>query len=388
MAIFCYRISGVLRALTPLHIGSGARTGVIKRCRPYIPGSVLRGAVGVSLMRAVCKLDRPLVQHENCTYFDECVYAQLFGEEIGKSSHIFFRYAYPLHLRCGEVFRPVAKTLYKCVNPQCGKIFNTFVAPTECDRCGESGTIKPIRGFRCDGCGDLERLPLLISRLTLTAVDRKICSAAKVPASNQESAGTIHTLEVIQRNSRFGFEIIVDGDFAYAVDLLRNILERALPDEGVGGSKSRGLGKVAVENLKVESVDDSILEERAEEIDVRRFRVRLASPMLLNGEFLRESSLLEGVRRAYSWAFHTGKPSLPEIKLENFALDSEIFGGWSLKVEKRRRLEPAVSAGSVFEFTCKQDSRELALGLAALEYYAIGSYKPHGCGQVIIEKGL
>ena len=49
MAVFCYRLSGVVKAVTPLHIGFGARIGVIKRCRPYIPGSVLRGGCGRSL---------------------------------------------------------------------------------------------------------------------------------------------------------------------------------------------------------------------------------------------------------------------------------------------------------------------------------------------------
>ncbi|MBS7634485.1 hypothetical protein KEJ34_03170 [Candidatus Bathyarchaeota archaeon] len=96
MAVFCYKITGVLRAVTPLHIGSGARTGVIKHCHPYIPGAVIRGAVGVSLMRAACRLDLPLVQHESCEYFDECLYVQLFGEEFGKSS----RSSLDMPIRC------------------------------------------------------------------------------------------------------------------------------------------------------------------------------------------------------------------------------------------------------------------------------------------------
>lgn len=385
MTVFCYRITGVLRALTPLHIGSGVRTGVIKRCYPYIPGSVLRGAVGVALMRAVCKLDKPLTRHEKCKYFDECIYAQLFGEEFGKSSKVFFRYAYPLHLKCGGVFRPAAKTFYKCGNPQCGEIYDAFVAPVECRRCGGYGTIKPVGGFRCESCGHFERNPVRISRLTLTAVDRALRSAAKVPTSIGEEAGTIHTLEVIQRGSLFGFELIVHGGFGEAVDVLRSVLERALSDEGIGGSKSRGLGKVAVEDLRVEEVDTAVLEKRAEEIDVKKFRVRLLSPMILDGKPLDESSLLEGARRAYSWAFHRGKPSLPDVKLENYALDDEVYSGWSLKMERRRRIEVALSAGSVFEFRCNSKSEELALSLAALEYYAIGAYKPHGCGQIMIE---
>jgi CRISPR/Cas system CSM-associated protein Csm3 (group 7 of RAMP superfamily) len=385
MAVFCYRITGVLRALTPLHIGSGARTGVIKHCYPYIPGAAIRGAVGVALMRSVCKLDAPLVQHEKCEYFNDCIYAQMFGEEFGKSSRIFFRYAYPLHLKCDGVFRQTAKTLHRCSNPQCGKIYDVFIAPAECESCRERGTIKPIRGFRCDSCGDFERVPVRISRITLTAVDRRLSSAAQVQTpTTEEKAGTIHTLEVIQPGSVFGFEIIVHGDFADAIGMLRNILERALPDEGIGGSKSRGLGKVSIENLRIESVDTSVLEKRAGNMDVKKFRVRLLSPMILDGKYLDNSSLLEGARRAYSWAFHEGKPPLPEVELVNYALDDEVYSGWSLKAERRRELKTAVSAGSIFEFASRSESWELALGLSALEYYAIGAYKPHGCGQVAI----
>ena len=383
MAVFCYRISGVLRAVTPLHIGSGVRTGVIKRCRSYIPGAVLRGAVGTALIKAICRLDEPLVEHEKCEYFNECVYAQLFGEEFGKSSRVFFRYAYPLHLKCGGVFRPAPRTLFRCSNPQCRKVFDAFVAPDECDVCGWS--VKRFYGFRCDGCGVLEREPVSVSRVTLTAVDREKRSAAQVGDVGGEAAGTLHTLEVVERGSRFGFEIVVHGGFGDAVGLLRSVLERALPDEGIGGAKSRGLGKVAVEDVKVEAVDTAVLERRAEEIDTRRFRVRLVSPLILDGKPLDSSSLLEAVRRAYSWAFRVGKPALPEVKLKRWAVDGELFSGWSLKAGRRRRIESAVSAGSVFEFECEAESRELALGLAALEYYAVGAYKPHGCGQILVE---
>ncbi|RLG90137.1 MAG: hypothetical protein DRO36_06595, partial [Candidatus Hecatellales archaeon] len=222
-------------------------------------------------------------------------------------------------------------------------------------------------------------------RITLTAVDREKRSAAQVGGVGGEAAGTLHTLEVVERGSRFGFEIVVHGGFGDAVGLLRSVLERALPDEGIGGAKSRGLGKVAVEDVKVEAVDTAVLERRAEEIDTRRFRVRLVSPLILDGKPLDSSSLLEAVRRAYSWAFHVGKPALPEVELKRWAVDGELFSGWSLRTGRRRRIESAVSAGSVFEFECEVESRELALGLAALEHYAVGAYKPHGCGQILVE---
>ncbi|MGB9672027.1 MAG: RAMP superfamily CRISPR-associated protein [Candidatus Norongarragalinales archaeon] len=384
MGVVCYRISGVLKALTPLHIGLGIRTGVIKRCRNHIPGAVLRGAVGTALIKSVCKLDMPIVNHEKCDYFDDCVYAQLFGEEFGKSSKIFFRYAYPLHLKCGGVFQPTPKTLYRCSNPQCRRVFNVFVAPDSCDLC--QGSVKPFSGFICSECGELEREPLRISRITLTAVDRVKGSAAQISGSAEEAGGTLHTLEVIDAGSRFNFEIIIHREAYDSVELIKNLLERALPDEGLGAAKSRGLGKVQVEEMTVEKVETSLLEKRSNNIDVKNFKVKLVSPLILDGKTLDPSSLLEAARRAYSWAFQEGKHALPEVKLKRWAVDGELFSGWSLKTNKRRRIESAVSAGSIFEFECSSSSKELALSLSALEFYAIGAYKPHGCGQIHIEK--
>lgn len=386
MGVLCYRISGVLKALTSLHIGSGVRTGVIKQCRNYIPGAVLRGAVGTALIKSVCKLDTPMVNHETCDYFNDCVYTQLFGEEFGKASKVFFRYAYPLHLKCGGVYQPSPRTLFRCSKPQCRKVFKLFVAPDSCDVCG--GSVKPFHGFQCSECGELEREPVEIHRVTSTAVDRVKGSAADVGSASQEAAGTLHTLEVIERGSRFNFEIIIHRELGGSVELLRNVLEKALPDEGVGAAKSRGLGKVQAEDVKVEAVETSILEKNISGLNVGHFRVRLVSPLILEGKTLDASSLLEAARRAYSWAFQEGKPALPEIKLKRWAVGGELFSGWSLKANKRRRIESAVSAGAVFEFECDYPSMELDLSLAALEFYAIGSYKPHGCGQIHIERAL
>lgn len=383
MTVFCHRLTGSLVASTPLHIGSGARTGVIKHCRSFIPGSALRGAVGTSIIKAVCKLDKPIVDHESCEYFEDCLYASLFGEEFGKSSNVFFRYAYPLHLKCGGVFHHAPKTLHICRNPQCRREYDSFNPPSECERCGEP--VKPSVDYRCDSCGELERQPVSVSRITLTAIDRSRIGAAQV-VSAVGVAGTLHTLEVVQKGSRFAFEIIVHRNMEHALKEVKAALERSLPDEGIGGGKSRGLGKVVVEDLSVESVDDEVVNKRAEEIDSQRFSVKLISPLILEGKPLESNSLLEGARRAYSWVFHEGKPKLPEVKRKEQAVVGEMLSGWSLKSGKRRRIEPALTAGSMFQFECDEKSEDLALSLAALEFHAIGAYKPHGCGQVAVEK--
>jgi CRISPR/Cas system CSM-associated protein Csm3 (group 7 of RAMP superfamily) len=379
----CYKITAVLTAVTPLHIGSGQRIGVIKRSFGHVPGSALRGAIGTSIIKSVCKLDRPLIKHEECKYFDECTYVSLFGEEFGKASNVFFRYAYPLHLKCGGFYMPAPKTLYVCKNPQCGKTYDGILPPRNCD-CSED--IEPFSGFQCEKCHEISEHPVSFSRTTSTALDRSNVSAAKVGDSHgKETHGTLHTTETIRKGSKFAIEVLVSKDAADQVDALKAMLERGLEDEGIGGGKSRGLGKVKVEDLKINDVAEDAVQKRAAAIDVSSFSVRLVSPMLLDGHMLDDRSLLEGCRRGYTWLFHKGKPKLQDIELKATRAESETFGGWSLKTEKRRTIEPAISAGSVFQFESKTNDETLALSLAALEFHAIGSYKPHGCGQVRIE---
>lgn len=178
---------------------------------------------------------------------------------------------------------------------------------------------------------------------------------------------------------------MVDRKVVDSLKLLERALRDVLPEEGIGGSKSRGLGKVAVENLILDEVTTETLEKRAQEIDVLNFVVEFISPMVLDGgKLLDAPALLEAARRAYSWCFQEGKPKLPEVELVEKRCSFEMYTGWSLKEDRRKRVEVAVSPGSVFHFRSTQADRTLALALAALELYAIGTYKSHGCGQIKI----
>ncbi|MEM3056416.1 MAG: RAMP superfamily CRISPR-associated protein [Candidatus Bathyarchaeia archaeon] len=381
MGISLYRITATLTAETPLHIGSGVRTGVIKHSRPYIPGSTIRGAVGTVILRSACRLDKPMIEHEMCSHFDECLYVRLFGEEFGRASNLFFRYAYPLHLACGGVYYPSAKTIYTCRRPQCGRVYDSFTPP---EKCGCDGSIKPYRGFRCKSCGHLITSPIGMSRITMTALDRERGSAAQIPGG-EEAVGTLHTIEVVERGSKFALELLIHRRLEGELKIVEEALVKGLPDEGIGGGKSRGFGKVRVENLQVSAVSEEEVRERAELIDTRSFSVRLLSPLLLDGQLLEPGTLLEGARRAYTLIFQEGKPKLPELRLTGRRISYEAFSGWSLKEQRRRRIEAALSSGSVFQFECGEKDETLALALASLEHYSMGGYKPHGCGHLIVE---
>lgn len=169
MSTACYKVSANLIAATSLHIGSGKRTGVIKRGLQYVPGSFIRGAVGAGMVKLVCKLKKPLTQHDICEYFEECAYTNLYGEGFGKSSKIFFRYAYPIHLCDGGIYLPATKTTFICENPQCEKVYDAIALPTKCELCG--GPLKPAKGFICSTCHKQTEIPVSMTRIALTAVD-------------------------------------------------------------------------------------------------------------------------------------------------------------------------------------------------------------------------
>ena len=376
-----YRIRGVITAEEPLHIGSGRRTGVIKHSLPYIPGSFIRGALGTALVKVVCKLDKPLTDHRSCSHYEDCVYVRLF-EKPHKSSRIFIRYTYPLHLSCGGVYRPAPKTLYQCENSQCRKLFDTLIPPDRCDTCG--GRVKPYTGFVCDKCRQVERRPIRLSRFTSTAIDRARETAAMIPGP-MEAAGTLHTLEAVPKGSKFLLEATVHRDLSDARDVLKAVFERGLPDEGIGGSRSRGYGMVSVHDLHIDTVEIEEVERRADGIDASRFSVQALSPLILKG-VLEPSTLLEGARRAYSWVFHEGKPRLPEVALDASRLAIEPYSGWSQKEGRQRRIEQAMAAGSIFQFRCVDEVELLSKALAALEVYPLGDHKPHGCGQLKVER--
>ena len=83
-----YGLEGVLVCETPVHAGFGARMGFIRLSRPYLPGSFLRGLVGLALARLVCVREELPADHTACEHRHECPYALLFGEHELSLIHI------------------------------------------------------------------------------------------------------------------------------------------------------------------------------------------------------------------------------------------------------------------------------------------------------------
>lgn len=422
----CFRISAVLEAEGSLHIGNGKRTGIIKHTLPFIPGSFIRGSIGDFLRKVSgIELSKDAAPTESNLY---SLFLRGDSDSSGSttsSSDIFFKHCYPLHLKCrsstntNPVFVPAPKTLFRCQNRQCGTIYDTFEPPLRCKICGKS--VKPLTGFVCRNCGELEPYPVSIKRVSRVAIDRHSQTAAELATISQtvsgndtedsyendtdgdenstgkseDKHGLLHTAEIIERGAEFGLEIVLSSSTrSSTLDQLTKLLTRGLEDEGIGASKSRGLGTVKVKDVRIEEITQETIEKRASELIPHAgdtFSIQLISPIISDTteRSLESSTLLEGARRAYSWCFKEGKPSLPEVRKINEKYSYDIFGGWSLKEERLRRNAVSLTSGSAFLFRLDQidDKKEdslLGKSLACLEYYAIGGYKPHGYGQLRI----
>jgi CRISPR/Cas system CSM-associated protein Csm3 (group 7 of RAMP superfamily) len=366
------------RLETPLHIGDGRSIGVTRYTRTYIPGSVIRGCVGLLLKRTSCELREGQRHKEG----EDCLYHQLIEDEDGGQANAFFRYVYALHIGCGGTFYPTPMSVSVCRNPQCNYLTDTFSPPIECPQCGRS--LRPAPRYRCSKCHKLIETPVRTYRTTMTSIDRTHNTAAFVTDSEGERRGTLHSMELIEPGSQFRIQALLSPEAEKHASLLGKIIEEALGDEGIGASKSRGLGKVAVRDLKITKISPDQVKLRAGELGNDEVTLSLLSPSVVQEEEpLRIETVLESARRAHSQVFRSGKPFLREPRLAEQRSRFILQGGWSLRQNRKRRTCPALIQGSTILLTDVDEQVKLAL--ASLEQtYAIGGFKTHGCGQVLL----
>jgi CRISPR/Cas system CSM-associated protein Csm3 (group 7 of RAMP superfamily) len=361
------RLKGTITVITPLHIGEGVQFNSIKRTRNYIPGSVIRGAVGISLIKAMCIKTKYVDNHDECPAKEGCPYYQLFEEK--KSTTMIFRNAYPKHNGCVNkgTYLPAPLTLYYCGN--CDERFYSYNTPPNCPCC--KNPLEPYEGYLCSVCEHITKSPVELIRIV--SKNQK-----------QDLNENIHNIETIRPNSQFRLDILMNLRSENYIDLIHDILERVIPEEGIGWGKRQGFGKVMI---KIEEVKPILIDElctRAEEINTKDFVVRLISNTFLKASMIRSETMRAYASRAYSLIYHKSKPSLPELIQAEHKIAYSMFGGWSLKKNKRKTF-PSLKAGSVFRFKCGEKHIDLAKSLAALEAYAIGGFKTYGLGQIIIE---
>ncbi|GBC92899.1 CRISPR type III-associated RAMP protein Csm3 [bacterium HR15] len=231
-------ITGGIRLVTGLHIGGaaagldigGVDSPIIRHPvtrEPYIPGSSLRGKIRSLLERAY---DRPLNKKVQDVRLHECYKEQEFaGCAV---CHVF-------GVSPGERVRGVAQG-------------------EQAARRGEWASFKPTRlvvrdvALHADSKAELERADtdLPYTEVKWEAAIDRITSAA-VPRQNERvpAGARFEPFEMIYTIYRLN-----GNDWQQDVEWLKVLFEgmRLLEDDYLGGYGSRGAGKIAFENLRVE----------------------------------------------------------------------------------------------------------------------------------------
>lgn len=190
-------ISGILEAVTPLHIGSGkpeTEVGGIEMPvlmdpsgQPYIPGSSLKGRVRAEAERI----------------------ARQKGMEVCRPPDV--------RKMCGSTKGDVNKF---CI---CCRIFGT------------AGDISVASKVKFRDAYPLEQVKTLLRR-TGIAIDRETGAVAK---------GALYTIQAVPAGTKFGLEIVAENLSDEELRLLKAAL-KSVEDSALGGSSTRGFGKVKI----------------------------------------------------------------------------------------------------------------------------------------------
>lgn len=191
-------ISGSIEAVTPLHIGSGKPEVEIGQVdlpvltdpegRPYIPGSSLKGRVRAEAERI----------------------ARQRGLEVCKPPDV--------KMMCGSLKKNMSNF---CI---CCQIFGT------------AGVVSVASKVRFRDAYPLGKVETLLER-TGIAIDRDKGTVAR---------GALYTVQAVPTGVKFGLEIVCENLSDEELKLLKAAL-RSVEDSALGGSSTRGFGKVKIE---------------------------------------------------------------------------------------------------------------------------------------------
>jgi len=381
-------ITAVIEAKSPLHFGRG-RFGVIKRTHECIPGSIIRGAIGTALISLYCKNET--VDHDQCEeeLRKECPYYLLFQDRSCENSKIHFKFSYPLSIEDGgkTKLRPTPFDFKYCEG--CKNYYRE--RENKCKRCGSNLTFLKFSPF------DLSfstSIPIQKYEIGRTAIDREGGGHAEVEYG-EERAGTLHVMEVIPRGNLFWLSIFFSGGDSER-PLLNSI--KFVEDEGIGGGKNRGFGKISFSEVKIREIRENDVLKRAEEIANKiksdKLRIDLTSPAIIKlGDKtlsrITPDYLTEYAKNSYSKIFEE-KIELDAPKLLDLYARVETVTGWSLEdsnlIEGRRKdVYTAISPGSFFNYEVK-GVENWAKALACLEILGIGEWRSHGYGSIVFSE--
>jgi Uncharacterized protein predicted to be involved in DNA repair (RAMP superfamily) len=360
-------LRGVMTAITPLHLGTGKKTGTFFKTLDYVPGRTLRGMLGYYLYT------------NNKELFDKLAVSE--DSDMSKTN-IFLKNAHPLCYDKFTVASPVA--FHWCKG--CKSLMGYKVKECSNSECLQEG--KKISGFITEDS-------FRIGRLEEVNLEKQIETKCPITRKGHTSPGadfelSPYHIESIASKAKFGFKAVVKDEF---VDDVKMSLKDSGIFSGLGGFRSRGYGTIAFTGIKETPVTE-LIEKRVSEIEeIKETLLVTNSPLILRkgnfsfigfGAVAEENLFSESIKKTLAQRGFSGSVAIRYTDGNPKQRISEgTARGWSLKDgNKASEVIPCTGAGS-----CAEIIYDRPEALAALEVYGIGEMTNSGYGDVYFTGG-
>jgi CRISPR-associated protein Csx10 len=419
----------IVHLQSPLLIGDESGVSNYEQTADYIPGTVLRGAIGAQLLEASCIHPDHIRDHAGCPDRESCAFWRVFGAE--HPPH--FGHAYPAPRGWGFPFPATARTCkdhpgYRDskANPDGHGVFDTLVEQSVYDLisdprfpcrtallldlgdgwanlpahyisrcphpdCQESGkgSVRPATGYYLLDSIKPDYAPQpTVSRATHVGINR---------ARGVAEDALLFTLETVEAGSNSLFRARLAYDDTYATDLTTVLdLSGQAHTLYIGRGRSRGLGRVEISTDQAPPLPD--MGDRLEELN-RQVRRALNPyhaqdgriPERFPGHFFSLTLCASAI-----FATPDGAPALwPDLRPFKLAdawplrawARTTIVGGWDAAAGLPRLTRQAVEPGAVYLFYApaeKMERQTLIDRLEALEQTGLGAEREGGYGQVTV----
>lgn len=412
------QIKLTITALSALAIGRQKSGGSISEAESYIPGSVIRGAIAFQILRQANKRDLDLSQNGGD-------FQSLFLDE----NSAIFQNAYPAIAKVGkdklecmpdDIYVLPATAVSSKTNPgfksedeKRGGVFDTLIDrfcaeaynhPYDPNCPKDTGRVEPFSGFysknNCNYCSHAVTTRFLtrvgINRKRATAEDDILYSIEVINESfltnpNPKKRESRQWEAFVYRSSIF----VEDDQLA---ELLLEFINKNDESFRLGGSISRGLGRVRIEAKVVEIKSD--VERRIEHFNKKLherwkswkifnenqpdlskecfyFTLDLQSDAILTEQWQRTTVISETMLEQFIGVEDSG------LKLEVAYSSYDYRSGWNSALGLMKDMELITNRGAVYLFSASKDKWDDWIKvLGELEMNGVGDRTCEGFGQV------
>ncbi|MGB5962493.1 MAG: CRISPR-associated RAMP protein Csx10 [Coleofasciculaceae cyanobacterium] len=410
------QIKLTITALSALAIGKQKSEGSISEAESYIPGSVIRGAIAFQILRQANQKNVDL--SENGGDFQSLFLAE---------NSAIFQNAYPAIAKVGkDKFEYVPDDIYvlpatavssktnpgfKTEDKKRGGVFDTLI-----DRfCAESynhpydpncpkdnGRVEPFSGFYSKDNSNYRSHSVTTRFLTRVGINRNRATAEDDILYSIEVINESFLIDTKQgvfklwKSFIFQSSIFVDND--NLAKLLVEFINKNDESFRLGGSISRGLGRVRIDAQIVEIKSD--LERRIQQFNNKLqnrwkswkifnqnqpdlsenslyFTLDLQSDAILTEQWQRTTVISETMLEQFTGVINSG------LKLEIAYSSYDYRSGWNSALGLMKDMELITNKGTVYLFSAsKEKEKEWIEALKELEMTGVGDRTCEGFGQV------